>query len=445
MAEKGQTSSMTSVTEEDSSADSESDTTESSYSLVTSSVLSSSDYNTDDKLTPGLVSISISKTPTRDALKQGKSKLGIGNVTEGYFGCKRESTKECSNKDLKTISQAAVELPVAPLFPYGSNPLPLRKASADNSYKNSQKLWTYCDRERCVENLGVDDPENRLSTDFSDTSSICKDPDKTLTNDNTVQDSVDIDSSNGASNSENSSRGSKQKSDERPHLPDLSSATWYQAQCFDRYWSNYRFVMDWYQLHLKTVQKLSGFKMGVGAAANVSHQGRRQQSSNRARKARRSRRARNRRLAKERQRVGSADNVASHGDNSRTETAVSGSSRPSDEEMKMEITDEMVEFFTTSYKHKMERDTKKKMEGKSEEEDAHVNIDQVVSGQQAPSTSAPAEQPGLRRTAELKYLYGTDAPMIHGMETALQLTFDRVSDKCQPKLWPNMPLKINFA
>jgi len=110
----------------------------------------------------------------------------------------------------------------------------------------------------------------------------------------------------------------------------------------------------------------------------------------------------------------------------------------------MEITEEMLEFFATSQKHRMERDMKKKQD-EEEKEDVHVNIEQVVSGQQAPSINAPTEQPGLRRTEELKVLYGRDAAMIQGMETALQLTFERITDKCQPKLWPNMPLKINFG
>lgn len=58
---------------------------------------------------------------------------------------------------------------------------------------------------------------------------------------------------------------------------------------------------------------------------------------------------------------------------------------------------------------------------------------------------APKERPGVRRTFEMKQLYGIDAAKIHGMETAMQLTFDRNCDRLQPKLWPIMPFKIKFS
>ena len=39
-------------------------------------------------------------------------------------------------------------------------------------------------------------------------------------------------------------------------------------------------------------------------------------------------------------------------------------------------------------------------------------------------------------------LYGSNAPRIHAMETAIQLNFNRNCDRKQPKLWPNMPLHL---
>lgn len=66
-------------------------------------------------------------------------------------------------------------------------------------------------------------------------------------------------------------------------------------------------------------------------------------------------------------------------------------------------------------------------------------------GEQGLTSLAPTEQPGARRKAEMKELYGTGAPMIQGMETAMQMTFDRFSDRFQPSLWPNMPIKISFG
>jgi gem associated protein 8 len=47
------------------------------------------------------------------------------------------------------------------------------------------------------------------------------------------------------------------------------------------------------------------------------------------------------------------------------------------------------------------------------------------------------------RRQEMSKLYGSDsAPMILGMETAMQLTFDRFVGKHQPKHWPNIPLNL---
>ncbi|XP_006816967.1 gem-associated protein 8-like [Saccoglossus kowalevskii] len=71
----------------------------------------------------------------------------------------------------------------------------------------------------------------------------------------------------------------------------------------------------------------------------------------------------------------------------------------------MEVSHEMKEFFAKSEKHRKERN----------KENAFV---------------AP------------RILYGKDAAVIHGMETALQLQFDRNCDKKQPKIWPTIPLKF---
>lgn len=58
------------------------------------------------------------------------------------------------------------------------------------------------------------------------------------------------------------------------------------------------------------------------------------------------------------------------------------------------------------------------------------------------STQPPSERPGERRRIEMKKLYGEDAAKIQGMETAIQLNFDRHCDKKQPKYWPIIPLKL---
>lgn len=47
------------------------------------------------------------------------------------------------------------------------------------------------------------------------------------------------------------------------------------------------------------------------------------------------------------------------------------------------------------------------------------------------------------KTKAYEKLYGpSHAPRIQAMETAMQLQFSRNCDRFQPKLWPNMPLRM---
>jgi hypothetical protein len=58
--------------------------------------------------------------------------------------------------------------------------------------------------------------------------------------------------------------------------------------------------------------------------------------------------------------------------------------------------------------------------------------------------SAPVDRAGLKRTEELKVLYGEKANEIHLAETRLQMNFDKNVDHYQPKYWPNFPLRLKF-
>lgn len=80
------------------------------------------------------------------------------------------------------------------------------------------------------------------------------------------------------------------------------------------------------------------------------------------------------------------------------------------------------------------------MEAKRQE--AYVPADQDLHRSWRWTAEAPAERPGERRSAEMKRLYGKDAAKIQGMETAMQLTFDRNCDRKQPKYWPVIPLNL---
>jgi len=61
-----------------------------------------------------------------------------------------------------------------------------------------------------------------------------------------------------------------------------------------------------------------------------------------------------------------------------------------------------------------------------------------------PTVLPPSEQLGARRLTEMRELYGSGAAMIHGMETAMQLSFDRNTDRHKPRPWPALPLNIQF-
>ena len=54
------------------------------------------------------------------------------------------------------------------------------------------------------------------------------------------------------------------------------------------------------------------------------------------------------------------------------------------------------------------------------------------------------EHPDDIRNRKMKVLYGEHASQIHAKETAMQLSFVRISTLRQPVLWPNIPLKLKF-
>lgn len=109
--------------------------------------------------------------------------------------------------------------------------------------------------------------------------------------------------------------------------------------------------------------------------------------------------------------------------------------------LEMEITEDMKKFFEISEKHRKEREMEKKLIAQ-ESQDKYILAEDVSSLHIRGTTKAPVEQLGAKRIVEMKELYGTGAAMIHGMETSLQLTFDRNCDRKQPKLWPSIPINL---
>ncbi|GFR94934.1 gem-associated protein 8-like [Elysia marginata] len=445
MAERGHTSSMTSVTEYDSSIDSETDTTESTNSNITSSLLSSTD--TDDKLTPSLGGISISaKSNMKSETHAGKdkNKTGIKRSQPSDVNGDASLKESVCNQDYKN-SEALH---------------PSKRAAHNRKHRPHDRIPSSCRRPffgresntYSFENLGVDGSE-MLSTDLSDTSSR---PAENSYLSMSQEDKTSSKQDNGSS-----AEPTKTTTDHSSHLetpswePNMNSSRWYDAGCFSRYWNHYGFVMAWYRAHMDAVHSLhrdfqrrhGGAWSNTGGQTTWHLDGQRRNSN--ARRKRQSRKARKRRLAKAQRKAAKSSNcqegVCQPANDAGDQTGGDIVQEEEGEEVEMEITEDMMEFFATSLKHRMERDMAKSNSTDAKEKESMVNIEDAPAGQTGPSTAPPQEPPGARRAQEMKQLYGAGAPMIHGMETALQMAFDRTQDKFQPKLWPNMPLKIVFG
>ncbi|XP_056412223.1 gem-associated protein 8 isoform X2 [Hyla sarda] len=106
----------------------------------------------------------------------------------------------------------------------------------------------------------------------------------------------------------------------------------------------------------------------------------------------------------------------------------------------MEITEELRQYFAETEKHREE--LKKQQQIEQEMHEQYVDAGHDLHFATKRSIQPPCEQPGERRRIEMNKLYGEDAAQIQGMETAMQLNFDRHCDKKQPKYWPIIPLKL---
>ncbi|XP_074651736.1 gem-associated protein 8-like isoform X2 [Tubulanus polymorphus] len=211
------------------------------------------------------------------------------------------------------------------------------------------------------------------------------------------------------------------------------SGHWYENPNFSRYWAHYNYVMSWCHQQretLRTLQHQQIWPRNDAALRETTSKSFQQYSQRTGRKKRKKGSARKSR---------------------RNQTAVEEIPKDESDEdsYEMEITEEMMNFFSISKKHKEEKRKKEKAQNTDDtetEDDKYINIEAVNTqkGQANISSKAPRERPGARRTNEMKILYGRGAAMIHGMETAMQLTFDRNCDIRQPKMWPHMPLHIKF-
>ncbi|KAK3611223.1 hypothetical protein CHS0354_002119 [Potamilus streckersoni] len=280
------------------------------------------------------------------------------------------------------------------------------------------------------------------------------------------------------SDTETSQENSSQRTFNSNNQQDNDLSDWYNHRCYHRYWQHYHFAMSWCKKHFEAYKYLCNncgqtYWENTNDHSTTSHIPRNNffaqpQCSNqniqactikdisqcnttverdnfagsrnsRKRSRRRKKKTRKKKMLLEEKNGTPKDLLTDEMSvEENKETVEDG------ENFKMEITEEMFDFFLKSQKHKQERDAEK-VESEQTQGQKLLNFENVKLEQKIPTVKAPKERPGTRRTAEMKLLYGKNAAMIHGMETALQMTFDRNLDVKQPKLWPNMPLHLSFS
>lgn len=93
----------------------------------------------------------------------------------------------------------------------------------------------------------------------------------------------------------------------------------------------------------------------------------------------------------------------------------------SEEEIEMIVTEDLIAFFEQSARHRK-------------------SLDALRSASAQPQPAATVE-PRLVRRQRL-YGRGPAADVLHCLETDLQLSFDKFTDRLQAQPWPNIPLKL---
>ncbi|XP_064481289.1 gem-associated protein 8-like [Ornithodoros turicata] len=203
------------------------------------------------------------------------------------------------------------------------------------------------------------------------------------------------------------------------------SATWFQDPIFNRYWQHYYGTLDWFHHHKQIMYEIEhqasrseppGYSTPPRYTHHHRHSG--QASPNSKLKKQNCSVKRKRRLSEPCPLDVEATRDTSDG-------------------LEMEVTEEIIAFFQHSEKHRQELKAARMAKKEAEEKAGSTGKDKGRLG----GMVALSEQ-RRRRTAEMKELYGSSAAMVHGMETAMQLSFDRFCDLQQPRHWPNIPLKL---
>ncbi|XP_003747311.1 gem-associated protein 8-like [Galendromus occidentalis] len=103
------------------------------------------------------------------------------------------------------------------------------------------------------------------------------------------------------------------------------------------------------------------------------------------------------------------------------------------------ISEEVLNFFEASRKHREARD-------REVSERKYENLENLMltSRESAINVGADTSEVFERRLKHLRELYGSEWTKIHGMEMALQSGFDRFTSHSDVRLWPNIPIKIRL-
>lgn len=100
------------------------------------------------------------------------------------------------------------------------------------------------------------------------------------------------------------------------------------------------------------------------------------------------------------------------------------------ENLEFHVTEDMLNFFETSERHRRELQKYKSEKGTGYEKETAKQISIIN-----PAKSAHAKK------QEATLLYGNASAKILTIETTLQATIDKYKDTANPQYWPNIPLK----
>ncbi|KAJ8922558.1 hypothetical protein NQ315_007588 [Exocentrus adspersus] len=94
-----------------------------------------------------------------------------------------------------------------------------------------------------------------------------------------------------------------------------------------------------------------------------------------------------------------------------------------------------------------ETNTEEEEEGEDEQEQQAKHAPRSRKKSNLSNTNrpvSPKEPCGKNRLEEMKKIYGDKAQKIMGMETALQLNYEKQIEVLKPSHWPSMPLRLEF-